>query len=249
VSDAERGPSGAAIPGAPPGPGTFYARAGKRALDLLASAGVFLAFGWLMALIALLIKLEDGGPVFYRQERIGMGGRPFFLTKFRSMVVGAEHRGAGILVERNDARITRTGKVIRKLSLDELAQIFDVVRGSMSIVGPRPGLRYQAELYDTEQIRRLSVRPGITGWAQINGRNAIRWPERIRLDLEYIRRMSLPLDVFICLRTIPSLLSGSDQIADADYWRLRRSEIEASRDAIERARAGRGVPAMPEEAP
>ena len=209
----------------PPPPARFYVRRGKRLLDLAIAAAVFLCFGWLMALIALAIKLEDRGPVLYRQERIGRFGYPFHLTKFRSMVLGAEHKGAGILVERGDRRITRVGRLIRKLSLDELAQLFDVVRGTMSIVGPRPGMRYQAELYDDAQRGRLAVRPGITGWAQVHGRNAIRWPERIRLDLEYIERLSLWMDVRTILLTIPSVLKGSDQIADADYWKQRRQEL------------------------
>jgi lipopolysaccharide/colanic/teichoic acid biosynthesis glycosyltransferase len=210
----------------PPAPDRFYARRGKRLLDLAISAAVFICFGWLMALIAAAIKLEDRGPVLYRQERIGRYGYPFQLTKFRSMVIGAEHKGAGILVEKGDRRITRVGKLIRKLSLDELAQVFDVVRGDMSIVGPRPGMRYQAELYDDAQRGRLAVRPGITGWAQVHGRNAIRWPERIRLDLEYIDRLSFWTDLRTILLTIPSVLKGSDQIADADYWKQRRAELE-----------------------
>jgi len=226
----------------PPPPATFYARHGKRALDLCLAVVVLVCFGWLLILIALLIKLEDGGPVFYRQERVGAFGRSFHLTKFRSMVLGAENKGAGILVEKNDSRITRVGRVLRKLSLDELAQILDVLRGTMSVVGPRPGLRYQAELYDETQRRRLSVRPGITGWAQINGRNAIRWPERIRLDLQYIDRLSFGMDVQTILRTIPALLAGSDQIADADYWKTRRAELQRQRsDAGDPAREGRTV--------
>jgi lipopolysaccharide/colanic/teichoic acid biosynthesis glycosyltransferase len=210
-------------------PRSFYARWGKRLLDLVLAGGVLVVAGLPMLLIAALIKLEDRGPVFYRQERVGRGGRPFRLTKFRSMCVGAEHRGAGILVERNDTRITRVGRVIRKLSLDELPQLFDVLRGDMSIVGPRPGLRYQAELYDDEQRRRLAVRPGVTGWAQVNGRNAIAWPERIRRDLEYVDRIGLLMDLGIMLRTIPAVLGGSDQIADADYWKRRREELERER--------------------
>ena len=210
----------------PPAPATFYARRGKRLVDLAIAAAVFVCFGWLMALIALAIKLEDRGPVLYRQERIGRFGYPFQLTKFRSMVVGTEHAGAGTLVEKGDRRITRVGKLIRKLSLDELAQVFDVVRGDMSIVGPRPGMRYQAELYDDAQRCRLAVRPGITGWAQVNGRNAIRWPERIRLDLEYIERLSPWMDLKTIVWTVPSVLKGSDQIADADYWKQRRQELE-----------------------
>ena len=207
-------------------PRGWYARWGKRALDLLISSAVLLVAGLPMLLIALAIRLEDGGPVFYRQERIGRDGRPFLLTKFRSMCVGAERKGAGILVEKNDSRITRVGRFIRKFSLDELPQVFDVLRGDMSIVGPRPGLRYQAELYDDEQRRRLAVRPGVTGWAQVNGRNAIPWPERIRLDIEYIDNLSLGMDLRVLLRTIPAVLGGSDLIADADYWKNRRAELE-----------------------
>ncbi len=216
-------------PSSPSSLTNLYARGGKRFFDLCVGGLVLIIAGPLMVAIALLIKLEDRATVFYRQERIGRNGRPFFLTKFRSMVFGAENKGAGILVEKNDARITRIGRVLRKLSLDELTQVFDVLRGDMSIVGPRPGLRYQAELYDREQRRRLLVRPGITGWAQIKGRNAITWPERIRLDLEYIDRMSFRRDLAIIFLTIPAVLSGSDQIADADYWKNRRIEIEESR--------------------
>ena len=206
--------------------GSFYARWGKRGFDLAAGLVILLVFGLGMLLIALLIRLEDGGPVFYRQERIGRDGHAFRLTKFRSMCSGAEHKGAGILVEKNDARITRVGRILRKLSLDELSQVFDVLRGDMSLVGPRPGLRYQAELYDAEQAGRLAVRPGITGWAQINGRNSITWPERIRLDLAYLDQMSFLKDIQILLRTIPAILAGSDQIADADYWKQRRAQVE-----------------------
>ncbi len=215
------------MPNRPGRSNAAYARWGKRGLDLGAGLVILLVSGLPMLVIALLVRLEDGGPVFYRQERIGRDGRAFLLTKFRSMVRGAEHRGAGIRVERNDSRITRVGRVLRRLSLDELAQVFNVLRGDMSLVGPRPGLRYQAELYDTTQAGRLAVRPGITGWAQINGRNAITWPERIRLDLQYIEQMSLGMDIQILLRTIPAALSGSDQIADVDYWKERRAQMEA----------------------
>jgi undecaprenyl phosphate N,N'-diacetylbacillosamine 1-phosphate transferase len=214
---------------APRSPGGLYARFGKRTFDLFLGSIVMILTCPAMLVIALLIKIEDRGPVLYRQERIGRRGRPFFLTKFRSMVLDAENKGAGILVEKNDPRITKVGRVLRKLSLDELTQIFDVLRGDMSLVGPRPGLRYQAELYDDEQRRRLEVRPGITGWAQIKGRNAITWPDRIRLDLEYIDSMSLWRDIAIVFGTIPAVLSGADQIADADYWKNRRREIEESR--------------------
>lgn len=209
---------------------SFYARFGKRALDLSIAVVVLAVCGLPMLLIAALIKLEDGGPVLYRQERVGKHGVPFKLTKFRSMCLGAEHKGAGILVERNDNRITHVGKWLRKLSLDELTQVFDVLRGDMSIVGPRPGLSYQAELYDEFQRQRLLVRPGITGWAQVNGRNSIRWPERIQRDVEYIERLSLWMDLKSIVMTIPSVLGGSGQIADADYWKHRRAELQREKD-------------------
>jgi lipopolysaccharide/colanic/teichoic acid biosynthesis glycosyltransferase len=210
-------------------PRTFYARRGKRVLDLVVSLAALAVLSPLLLLIVAAIKLDSRGCVFYRQERIGRDGRPFGLWKFRSMVVGAEHRGAGILVERDDARITRIGKWIRKLSLDEIPQLFNVVTGDMSIVGPRPGMRYQVELYDAAQRGRLAVRPGVTGWAQVNGRNAIEWPRRIELDLEYIERMTLALDLRIMLRTIPSVLAGGDMIAGRDYWKEKAREREAAR--------------------
>ena len=200
-----------------PGPKqTPYVRFGKRLLDLLISAVVLLVFGPLMILIAILVKAGDGGPVLYRQERVGLHGRLFHLTKFRSMCLNAEHKGAGILVERNDARITTVGKVIRKLSLDELTQIFDVIRGEMSVVGPRPGLLYQAELYDDEQRRRLTVRPGITGWAQVNGRNALSWEDKFALDVWYVDHHSLALDMRILWATIHAVLRR-EGISAADH--------------------------------
>jgi lipopolysaccharide/colanic/teichoic acid biosynthesis glycosyltransferase len=208
---------------------TFYARHGKRALDLLLSVAALAVLSPLLLLIALAVVLDSPGGAFYRQERIGKDGVPFRLWKFRSMVSGAERKGAGILVERNDARVTRVGRVLRKLSLDEIPQLFNVVSGDMSLVGPRPGLRYQAELYDATQRRRLLVRPGVTGWAQVNGRNSIEWPRRIELDLEYVDRLSLGLDLLVMLRTIPSILRRENMIATRDYWKEKAREREARR--------------------
>lgn len=206
---------------------TLYLGYGKRALDLFVSLLALALLSPLWLLLALAIALESRGGAFYRQERIGLHGRPFRLWKFRSMVTGAEHKGAGALVEKNDARVTRVGKWIRKLSLDEIPQLFNVVTGEMSVVGPRPGLRYQAELYDEVQRRRLLVKPGVTGWAQVNGRNSIEWPRRIELDLEYVERVSLWTDVKIMLLTIPSILKGEDMIAGRDYWKEKAREREA----------------------
>lgn len=198
---------------------TFYIRHGKRIFDLILTSGLLLILSPLLLLTALAIKLDSRGPVFYRQERLGRNGKPFLLWKFRSMVVGAEGMGAGALVEEKDSRITRAGQALRKLSLDELPQLFNVMNGSMSLIGPRPGLRYQVEQYDARQRQRLLLRPGITGWAQIHGRNAIPWDRRIQLDLEYLEKCSLKTDLYILLRTPAVILGGQDHIAAADFWR------------------------------
>jgi len=181
----------------------------KRALDL-AIAGVALVLtGPVMLAIAIAIRLEGGGAAVLRQSRVGIRGEDFDLFKFRTMVADAHTMGAGWLVAERDPRITRVGRVLRKWSLDELPQVFNVLRGDMSIVGPRPTLRYQVDQYTPEQRRRLEVLPGITGWAQIRGRNSLRWPERIELDIWYVEHRSLRLDLVILARTIPMLLKGS----------------------------------------
>jgi lipopolysaccharide/colanic/teichoic acid biosynthesis glycosyltransferase len=153
-------------------------------------------------LIAGLIRLETPGPAFFRQERIGQDGRPFVAYKFRSMVDHAASLGLGLNVAVNDARITRVGRFLRHTSLDELPQVFNVLRGEMSLVGPRPTLANQVAAYNDFQRRRLLVKPGITGWAQVNGRNAIPWEERIKLDVWYVDNWSLRLDRLIMRRTL-----------------------------------------------
>ena len=163
----------------------------------------------MLAAAALAIKLEDGGPVLYRQRRVGLGGEEFELLKLRTMVVDAERQGAGYAVNEGDARITRAGRLLRRLSLDELPQLWNVVRGEMSVIGPRPTLRYQVEQYDERQRRRLDVKPGLTGWAQIHGRAALPWEERIELDVWYVENRSPRLDARILLRTPLALFSGT----------------------------------------
>jgi lipopolysaccharide/colanic/teichoic acid biosynthesis glycosyltransferase len=163
----------------------------------------------LLAVAALAIKLDDGGPVLYRQTRVGKDGADFELLKLRTMVVGAEKRGAGLAVNEGDPRITRVGRALRRLSLDELPQLWNVVRGEMSMIGPRPTLRYQVERYDERQRRRLDVKPGITGWAQVHGRAALPWAERIELDVWYVEHRSPSLDLKILLRTPLALFSGT----------------------------------------
>ena len=163
----------------------------------------------LLTLAALAIKLGDRGPVLYRQGRVGLRGREFDLLKLRTMVVGAERQGAGFAVNRGDPRITRVGRVLRRLSLDELPQLWNVVRGDMSLVGPRPTLAYQVEQYTARQRRRLEVKPGLTGWAQIHGRAKLPWDERIELDVWYVEHRSPLLDLRILLRTPLALFSGT----------------------------------------
>ena len=176
----------------------------------LAIAGVGLALtSPVLAAAALAIKLEDGGPVLFRQTRVGKGGKDFELLKLRSMVVDAERQGAGFAVDRGDARITRVGRVIRRTSIDELPQLWNVVRGDMSVIGPRPTLRYQVERYTERQRRRLEVLPGLTGWAQIHGRTTLPWAERIELDVWYVEHRSPRVDLKILLRTPLALLGGT----------------------------------------
>ena len=181
----------------------------NRAADVVgASVGLVLASP-VLAAAALAIKLEDGGPVLYRQERVGYRDEDFDLLKLRTMVVGAERQGAGFAVNRGDPRITRTGRILRRLSLDELPQLWNVVRGDMSLIGPRPTLRYQVEQYTPRQRRRLDVKPGLTGWAQVNGRTKLPWDERIELDVWYVEHRSPWVDLKILLRTPLALFTGT----------------------------------------
>jgi lipopolysaccharide/colanic/teichoic acid biosynthesis glycosyltransferase len=191
----------------------------NRALDVaIAGAGLVVASP-LLALSALAIKLEDRGPVLYRQTRVGMDGVDFELLKLRTMIVGAERVGAGYAVNVGDPRITRVGRLLRKLSLDELPQLWNVVRGDMSVIGPRPTLRYQVERYDERQRRRLAVKPGITGWAQIHGRASLPWADRIELDVWYVEHRSPKTDLLILLRT-PVALFGGTYKGETGGWEL-----------------------------
>jgi len=181
----------------------------NRTLDVLIAGTGLVVGSPFLALGALAVKLEDGGPVLYRQTRVGIHGADFELLKLRTMVVGAETKGAGLAVDKGDARITRAGRVLRRLSIDELPQLWNVVRGDMSVIGPRPTLRYQVDAYDERQRHRLDVKPGITGWAQIHGRASLPWPERIELDLWYVRHHDWKTDLLILLRTPLSLFGGT----------------------------------------
>jgi lipopolysaccharide/colanic/teichoic acid biosynthesis glycosyltransferase len=190
----------------------------NRATDVVtATVGLALSAP-VLAAAALAIKLDDGGPVLYRQRRVGLRGAEFDLLKLRTMEVGAETRGAGYAVNRGDPRITRVGRMLRRLSLDELPQLWNVVRGDMSLVGPRPTLAYQVERYTERQRRRLEVKPGITGWAQIHGRAQLPWDERIELDVWYVEHRSPWLDARILART-PLALFGGTYKGETGGWR------------------------------
>ena len=178
----------------------------KRILDIVLGVIGLIVTSPLWLYVIIRIKTEDQGPIFFVQERVGRNGQLFQMYKFRSMVVDAEKKGAGIFVSSDDERITRIGKFIRKTSIDELPQLINVLKGEMSIVGPRPTLEYQVKRYNERQKRRLLVKPGITGWAQINGRNNMTWPEKIELDLWYIDHWNIGLDFKIIGRSIWSVL-------------------------------------------
>jgi lipopolysaccharide/colanic/teichoic acid biosynthesis glycosyltransferase len=188
----------------------------NRALDVAIAGTVLVVSSPLLALSALAVKL-DGGPVLYRQSRVGKDGVDFELLKLRTMVVGAETMGAGFAVDKGDSRITRAGRLLRRLSLDELPQLWNVLRGDMSLIGPRPTLRYQVEQYDDRQRRRLEIRPGLTGWAQIHGRAGLPWPERIEYDLWYVDHRSPKTDALILLRT-PFVLFGGTYKGATGGW-------------------------------
>ncbi|MGP0103660.1 MAG: sugar transferase [Solirubrobacteraceae bacterium] len=181
----------------------------RRAVDIVISAAALLVSSPVVALAALAIRLESPGPVIYRQRRSGLHGREFDVLKLRTMVEGAEHVGAGLAVNENDARITRVGAFLRRTSLDELPNLANVLRGDMSLIGPRPTLPVQVEQYTERQRGRLAIRPGITGWAQVNGRASLPWAQRIELDLYYIEHRSLALDAQILWRTVAMVLGGS----------------------------------------
>jgi lipopolysaccharide/colanic/teichoic acid biosynthesis glycosyltransferase len=190
----------------------------NRAADLaLAGLGLVVAAP-AAAVAAAAVKLSDGGPVLYRQQRVGKDGAEFELLKLRTMVVGAESQGAGPAVDYGDPRITRAGRALRRLSIDELPQLWNVIRGDMSVIGPRPTLAYQVGRYTPRQRRRLEVKPGLTGWAQIHGRARLPWDERIELDVWYVEHRSPLVDLKILARTPLALFSGTYK-GDAGGWR------------------------------
>ena len=187
----------------------------KRILDILFSA-ILLVLGAIpLLIVALIIKIDSPGEALFKQERLGLNGKTFKIYKFRSMCVGAEKKGIGVYSGKNDARVTRVGKIIRATSIDELPQLINIFKGEMSFIGPRPTLTYhpwKLEEYTDFQKRRFEVRPGVTGLAQINGRKDIPWDRRIEYDVDYVNNMSFGLDFKILLKTIVKVFTMSDNV-------------------------------------
>src|SRR4051794_24534650 len=182
----------------------------RRAFDIVVSALALLVASPILLGAMLWIVIESPGSPFFRQRRVGKDGQDFMLMKLRTMVKNAESQGAGLAVDENDSRILKSGALLRRLSIDEIPNLVNVLKGEMSIIGPRPTVRTQVEKYNEHQLRRLEVKPGITGWAQVNGRAALPWSERIDLDVWYVDHRSAKLDAQILLRTIKLLFSGDD---------------------------------------
>jgi lipopolysaccharide/colanic/teichoic acid biosynthesis glycosyltransferase len=193
----------------------------RRAFDVAVAGGALLVLSPFLLLATVAIRLESRGSPIYRQRRVGKDGRQFDVLKLRTMVSGAEHMGRGLAVSEGDTRITRVGRFLRRTSLDEVPNLVNVLRGEMSIIGPRPTVPVQVDRYTERQRGRLAVKPGITGWAQVNGRTELSWDERIELDLWYIEHRSLRLDLDIMVRTVRLVLGGHG---------LYRGETPAWRD-------------------
>jgi lipopolysaccharide/colanic/teichoic acid biosynthesis glycosyltransferase len=180
-----------------------------RAFDVLVAAVALVVSAPLLLAAMVAIRIESRGSPIYRQRRVGKDGRPFEMLKLRTMVSGAEHHGAGMAVNFGDPRITRVGRILRRFSIDELPNLVNVLRGEMSIVGPRPTIQVQVDQYTEVQRRRLDVKPGLTGWAQVNGRASLPWHERIELDLWYVEHRTFLLDLRIIVKTVEMLVMGT----------------------------------------
>lgn len=187
----------------------------KRLLDILVSAFAVIILSPLMVITAMAVKLESEGPALFKQDRLGLDGKVFKIYKFRSMCQGAEHTGTGVYSGADDMRVTKVGRIIRATSIDELPQLFNIIKGDMSFIGPRPPLTYHPwdiSEYTEEQLHMFDVRPGISGWAQINGRKDVEWHKRIELNCWYVDHMSLWLDIRILFTTFLKVLKNEDNV-------------------------------------
>lgn len=197
----------------------FYRNYGKRALDVIFSSLMLLILWPLLLIIAVIVKADSKGPAVFVQNRLTLYGRVFKMLKFRTMVVNAEQQGTGVYSFKNDPRITKVGKILRKLSLDELLQLINILKGDMSFVGPRPVLIYHPCKYDEysdDEKRVFTVRPGITGWAQVNGRNMVDWVQRFELNEWYVDHVSLLLDLKIVIKTFSQVFSAKETVIQGE---------------------------------
>lgn len=187
----------------------------KRLLDIVVAVIAVVLLSPLMVITAIAVRLESEGPALFKQDRLGLGGKTFKIYKFRSMCQGAEHTGTGVYSGADDMRVTKVGKIIRATSIDELPQLFNIIKGDMSFIGPRPPLTYhpwELSEYTPEQLHMFDVRPGISGWAQVNGRKDVEWHRRIELNCWYVDHMSLWLDIKILFTTVFKVLKNEDNV-------------------------------------
>lgn len=191
----------------------FYNSIVKRGMDIITATVLLVVFSPFMLLISVLIRLDSPGPAIFRQQRLGLNGNTFEMYKFRTMKQNTEHTGSGVYSRSDDPRLTRIGRILRATSMDELPQCVNILKGEMSFIGPRPPLTYHPwpiEEYTPVQKHMFDVRPGITGWAQIHGRKDVEWHKRIKLNLWYVRYVSLPVDIYILFNTILQVASNAD---------------------------------------
>lgn len=206
----------------------MYKRFFKRFIDIVLSLCGLIVLAVPMLVVALAIKIESKGPAIFKQERIGLNGKVFEIYKFRSMRVNAEHTGSGVYSEKGDPRVTKIGKIIRATSIDELPQFINILKGEMSFIGPRPPLTYHPwpyGEYTSEQKRMFEVRPGVTGWAQINGRKNVEWNRRIEMNVWYVDNVSFVLDMKIAFRTVFKVLANKDNVCVGETVKKEEKEL------------------------
>ena len=201
----------------------------KRLIDFVLALCGLIVLSPVFIIFSILIKLESKGPIIFKQQRLGINGRVFNIYKFRSMCVGAENKGSGVYSGKNDARVTKVGRFIRATSIDELPQFINILKGDMSLIGPRPVLTYHPwkfEEYTEEQKHMFDVRPGITGWAQVNGRKEVEWPRRIELNVWYVRHISFLLDLKIFFLTIFKVFINADNVNTTETVKEKNKNVE-----------------------